>query len=69
MQVDRNQRIRDFVTDKRPEWWLTYYRGEAMSKLILLSERVRDAVNENRKHDAAYRDAYASCLRARGYRA
>ena len=24
-------------------------------------------VNDNRKHDAAYRDAYASCLRARGY--
>lgn len=24
-------------------------------------------VNDNRKHDAAYRDAYASCLRVRGY--
>lgn len=24
-------------------------------------------VNDNRKHDAAYRDAYATCLRARGY--
>ena len=24
-------------------------------------------VNENRKNDARYRDAYASCLRSRGY--
>jgi hypothetical protein len=24
-------------------------------------------VNENRKHDTAYREAYSSCLRARGY--
>jgi hypothetical protein len=24
-------------------------------------------LNENRRHDERYRDAYASCMRARGY--
>jgi hypothetical protein len=24
-------------------------------------------LNENRKHDERYRDAYASCMRARGF--
>ena len=26
-----------------------------------------DDVNDNRKHDAAYREAYSSCMRSRGY--
>jgi hypothetical protein len=35
MQVDRNQRIRELRHEQRPEWRLNYYRGHAMSKLIL----------------------------------
>ena len=44
-------------------------KGAAIGGLVGGGAGALYGVNENRKHDAAYRDAYASCLRSRGYRA
>ena len=44
-------------------------KGAAIGGLVGGGAGALYGLNENRKHDAAYRDAYASCLRARGYRA
>ena len=44
-------------------------KGAAIGGLVGAGAGALYGVNENRKHDAGYRDAYASCLRARGYRA
>jgi hypothetical protein len=42
-------------------------KGAAIGGLVGAGAGTLYGVNDNRKHDAAYRDAYASCLRARGY--
>jgi len=44
-------------------------KGAAIGGLVGGGAGALYGLNENRKHDAAYRDAYASCLRSRGYRA
>jgi hypothetical protein len=44
-------------------------KGAAIGGLVGAGAGALYGVNENRKHDGAYRDAYAACLRARGYRA
>ena len=43
-------------------------KGAAIGGLVGGGAGALYGLNENRKHDAAYRDAYAGCLRARGYR-
>ena len=42
-------------------------KGAAIGGVVGAGAGALYGVNENRKHDAAYRDAYSSCLRARGY--
>jgi hypothetical protein len=42
-------------------------KGAAIGGLVGAGAGTLYGVNDNRKHDAAYRDAYANCLRARGY--
>jgi len=42
-------------------------KGAAIGGLVGAGGGALYGVNDNRKHDAAYRDAYAGCLRARGY--
>ena len=44
-------------------------KGAAIGGLVGGGAGALYGLNENRKHDAAYRDAYAGCLRARGYSA
>ncbi len=42
--------------------------GAAIGGLVGAGGGALYGVNENRKHDAHYRSAYAACLRARGYK-
>ncbi|HEY3100716.1 MAG TPA: hypothetical protein VGL14_17510 [Methylomirabilota bacterium] len=42
-------------------------KGAAIGGVVGAGAGALYGVNENRKHDTAYRDAYSSCLRARGY--
>jgi hypothetical protein len=42
-------------------------KGAAIGSMVGAGAGALYGVNENRKHDATYRDAYSSCLRARGY--
>ena len=42
-------------------------KGAAIGGLVGAGAGALYGVNDNRKHDVAYRDAYAHCLRARGY--
>jgi hypothetical protein len=42
-------------------------KGAAIGGLLGAGAGTLYGVNDNRKHDAAYRDAYANCMRARGY--
>jgi hypothetical protein len=42
-------------------------KGAAIGGLVGAGAGTLYGVNDNRKHDAAYREAYGSCLRARGY--
>ena len=42
-------------------------KGAAIGGLVGAGAGALYGVNDNRKNDAAYRDAYANCLRARGY--
>jgi len=42
-------------------------KGAAIGGLVGAGAGTLYGVNDNRKHDTAYRDAYSSCLRARGY--
>src|SRR5436190_14659475 len=42
-------------------------KGAAIGGLVGGGAGALYGLNENRKHDAAYREAYSSCLRARGY--
>ena len=42
-------------------------KGAAIGGMVGAGAGALYGVNENGKHDAAYRDAYSSCLRARGY--
>jgi hypothetical protein len=44
-------------------------KGAAIGGIVGAGAGALYGVNENRKNDAAYRDAYGSCLRARGYAA
>jgi hypothetical protein len=44
-------------------------KGAAIGGLVGAGAGALYGVNENRKHDAGYREAYAACLRSRGYRA
>jgi hypothetical protein len=44
-------------------------KGAAIGGMVGAGAGALYGVNENRKNDAAYRDAYGSCLRARGYAA
>src|SRR5881396_904425 len=42
-------------------------KGAAIGGVVGAGAGALYGVNDNRKHDTAYRDAYSSCLRARGY--
>jgi hypothetical protein len=42
-------------------------KGAAIGGMVGAGAGALYGVNDNRKHDAAYREAYSSCLRARGY--
>src|SRR5216117_1006390 len=42
-------------------------KGAAIGGVVGAGAGTLYGVNDNRKHDAAYREAYSSCLRARGY--
>jgi hypothetical protein len=42
-------------------------KGAAIGGLVGAGAGSLYGVNDNRKHDAAYREAYASCMRSRGY--
>ena len=42
-------------------------KGAAIGGLVGAGAGTLYGVNDNRKHDAAYREAYSGCLRARGY--
>jgi hypothetical protein len=42
-------------------------KGAAIGGLVGAGAGTLYGVNDNRKHDAAYREAYGSCLRGRGY--
>ena len=42
-------------------------KGAAIGGIVGAAAGTLYGINENRKHDEAYRAAYASCLRARGY--
>jgi uncharacterized membrane protein len=42
-------------------------KGAAIGGLVGAGAGTLYGVNDNRKHDAAYREAYSSCLRGRGY--
>ncbi len=44
-------------------------KGAAIGGIVGAGAGSLYGLNENRKHDQAYRDAYAACLRARGYAA
>jgi Glycine zipper len=44
-------------------------KGAAIGGMVGAGAGALYGVNENRKNDAAYRDAYGNCLRARGYAA
>jgi hypothetical protein len=42
-------------------------KGAAIGGLVGAGAGSLYGVNDNRKHDAAYREAYSSCMRSRGY--
>ena len=42
-------------------------KGAAIGGLVGAGAGSLYGVNDNRKHDAAYREAYSSCIRSRGY--
>ena len=42
-------------------------KGAAIGGLVGAGAGTLYGVNDNRKHDAAYREAYSSCMRSRGY--
>jgi len=44
-------------------------KGAAIGGLVGAGAGSLYGVNDNRKHDAAYREAYSSCMRSRGYAA
>jgi hypothetical protein len=42
-------------------------KGAAIGGLVGAGGGTLFGLNENRKHDERYRDAYARCMRSRGY--